>query len=185
MAHRHTIQKRARGGGVRGGSKIDHNFSSPGANRIEDEAKSQKEEFHKGGKTVAKAGGGKVKARGDRFKRGGSVWSHAAEGLRGKKGFAGTEVPWQKGEHGELKKAKAGDTEKKHDAAGRRGHPGKAAHQYAKGGKVKAFAKGGAADPVDGNPEGEPSGDWEKKHAKGGRTAKARGGECDEDGDRD
>lgn len=192
MAHRHTVQKRARGG-----RNLGPDYTGPASKRVLDEARSQKEDFNKGGKTVAKAHGGAAKKRGDfkrggtvsaglQFKQGGSVWSHAASGLRGKKGMAGNPEVDGHEEHGEKldHKAHKGGTE---GSQHRIGHKGKAKHQYAKGGKVKGFKQGGHIEddhsPMNRHPQEEPEGEWQRDHKRGGRAHKHGGGECDDDRD--
>jgi hypothetical protein len=84
---------------------------------------------------VPKAHGSPAKKRSDGFQRGGSVYSLAAKGLCGKKGFAGKLENDGNHEHDEMldRRAHSGGTE---GATHRAGHSGKAQFQYASGGAV-------------------------------------------------
>ena len=145
MAHRHKMQK---GGALRrsAGGKADpfkHSYTSPGDKRVKKEAESEKETEQLatgGGVSLTRAHGGAAKKRGDRFKKGGSVWSKAASGLRGKKAFADAVVHDEE-LHGATVHAPKAASDGKNE---RVGHAGKAKHQYAKGGKVKGFKEGGS-----------------------------------------
>jgi hypothetical protein len=124
------------------------------------------------GVEVAKAQGSAPKARGDRrsratYESGGSVWSVAAKGLRGRKGFAGHYEADGHEEHGEKldRQAHKGGTE---GSRTRSQHSGKVKHQYAKGGRTKrddddrearqARQQGGAVmDPMPQPPERFPT----------------------------
>lgn len=144
MAHRHRMQARARGGGIKHEMEHRPNYTAPGSSGIAAEAESKKETFAHGGKSKKRAD---RKARGGAtmgFKSGGKVWSHAAGGIRGKRGMAAEVM-----RPGKLHAENHDNTVKAmgdHASGARSGHGAKARHQLATGGRA-AFEKGGKCEP--------------------------------------
>ena len=73
MAHRHKMQARARGGGIKAEMLNRPSYADPGGRKIKKEGQSEAETFKRGGASVGKAFGGGVKGRADRRARGGPL----------------------------------------------------------------------------------------------------------------
>jgi hypothetical protein len=180
MAHRHKMQARGR-------RTI---YAGAGSNVAKEAGDTSDDKFkrgghQRGGAVVGRAFGGAVKGRADKRKRGGSVskgfakggsvWSHAGNALRGQKAMA---APVMK--PGKLHDEMHDNTVRTmgdHSAGARTGHGGKAKHQLQTGGRVPR-ARGGPACKEEG--EGEKAGEDDKEedpgYAYGGVTTFKRGG---------